>query len=363
MNILIIVSSLTGGGAERVAASWANGLIKRGNNVGVVTDYSKPVTYKIDTLVDKIPLPSSSKNKLARLLFDPIKKIKYYRKVIKNFNPDAILTVLHIAPISIKLAILGLKNKPLFILTDHNAYERPATSPMSSIEKFNKFHLNRIYDLVTVLTRRDKDILTTKNYHNVEVLHNPLFLEPVNQIPHKQKIILAVGRMDAWQSKGFDLLLKAWNRLYFKFPDWKLRIVGDSSPSNLNYLKSISDNPDSVEFINYTDSIEEEYKEASIFILSSRYEGWGLVLVEAMSQGCAAIACDYKGRQAEIIKESETGILIEPDNIDEMTKAIELLITDSNLRLTLQKHAPEAVRQFSEENIANQWLEILNNYR
>ena len=143
---------------------------------------------------------------------------------------------------------------------------------------------------------------------------NPLGLQPVNDIPHKQNIILAVGRLDDWHVKGFDVLIRAWARVVssFKFlvstDGWKLQIAGTGSEESLNYLKQLCKEngvEDSVEFLGFRKDVEKLYQEASIYVLSSRYEGFGLVLIEAMSQGCACVACDYKGRQREIIAPEE----------------------------------------------------------
>lgn len=363
MKILIIVSSLTDGGAERVAASWANGLKKIGNDVYVISDYSKPVTYKLQDGIVKIQIPIASKNKISRLLIDPIRKITFFRRTIKSIKPDVILSVLFIAPITLRVSLIGIKNNLLNILTDHNSYERPLSSPMSFKHRLNKFYLTRLFDHITVLTKRDKEILIGKGIKNVTVMYNPLFLNPLTKIPKKENIILAVGRMDAWHYKGFDLLIKAWNKLYKDYPSWKLRIVGNATQNTLQYLKSLCDPGCSLDLVKYTDNIQEEYKKASVFILSSRYEGWGLVLVEAMSQGCAAIACDNNGRQTEIISNNKNGIIIAPENIEAMITSLRILLDDSAFRDRLQKEAPKSVGQFSEINIAKKWMELLQNLK
>ena len=360
MNILIIVSSLTGGGAERVAACWANGLSNLGNDVSVMTNYSLPITYELNNNIRQINFPILSSNKISRLFIDPIRKIKYYHNIIKDLKIDVVITVLHITPI-IKLALLGLKNKPLFILTDHNAYERPKNAPMSRSQYFSKFYLNKIYDYITVLTERDKEILNSHNFTNVEVLHNPLFLTPQKiSSDKKENIILAVGRMDIWECKGFDLLINAWNKIYSNYPEWKLRIVGSASKEALHYLQQLKGKNTSIELVNYTKEINLEYEKASIFVLSSRYEGWGLVLVEALSQSCACIACDYNGRQAEIIQNNKNGILIKTDNVDDLENAIKSLIDNQDLREKLQQTAPDSVMHFSETETAINWMNLLS---
>ena len=109
---------------------------------------------------------------------------------------------------------------------------------------------------------------------------------------------LAVGRLNDWHYKGFDLLLKAWHCIGKEHPDWYLRIVGHGDEEAVSYLKSLAACIPNIEFKSHTPNIREEYQKASVFVLSSRYEGFGLVLTEAMSQGCDCIACDYKGRQS-----------------------------------------------------------------
>ncbi len=244
-------------------------------------------------------------------------------------------------------------------MTDHNAYERPDGIKMKWRQQCNKFFDNRLFDLVTVLTKRDKEILTRKGINNVEILHNPLFLEPVKTVPCKQKIILACGRLDAWHYKGFDVLIKAWRDIAPKYPDWKLRLIGHGSDQTKEFLYNIAGkDTENFEIVPYTTSIQKEYQDASIFVLSSRYEGWGLVMVEAMSQGCATIACDYNGRQAEVITDGENGLLCKPDNVDDLKRKISNLIEDEDLRHQIQEKAIPSTTRFAEPTVASK-LEAL----
>ncbi len=114
-------------------------------------------------------------------------------------------------------------------MTDHNAYERPEGHEMPLRQKRCKFRYNKYFERVTVLTNRDKEIMDSKGFRNVEVLHNPLFLKTADTVAEKDNVILAVGRIDAWNYKGFDLLINAWNKIFMKYPDWKLKIVGSGS--------------------------------------------------------------------------------------------------------------------------------------
>ena len=96
-----------------------------------------------------------------------------------------------------------------------------------------------------------------------------------------------------------------------------------------------------------------------IFVLSSRYEAFGLVLFEAMSQKCACIACDYLGRQSDIITDGLDGLLCETYNADALALKIDQLINDNSLRLSLQTHSTDNLNRFSETNITLQWESLL----
>lgn len=366
MRITIIVHALTGGGAERVAASWANGLSEVNHEVSVLSDLRQPVTYMTSEKVkllqrDCYKVKSNSFiEKVKAKLLNPIKAFRQYYRIMRYEKPDVLVSTLYLFPFMLVMASLLSGRKVPIIMTDHNAYERPKGVKMPWKQKAHKYIYNRYFDLVTVLTRRDKEILTKTGFKRVEVLYNPLFLKPVENVPKKEKIVLACGRGEAWHMKGFDVLLKAWGLISPGHKDWKLRIVGRMADKTKEWLKSLSgESAERVEFKSYTNEIVKEYTEAAIFVLSSRYEGWGLVLVEAMSQGCACVACDYKGRQAEIIEDGVNGLLCEPENVEELAKKIELLISDKSLREKLQTTAPESVEKFNELDTAKHFEKLI----
>ena len=94
--------------------------------------------------------------------------------------------------------------------------------------------------------------------------------------------------------------------------------------------------------------------------MSSRYEGFGLVLIEAMSQGCACIACDYKGRQCEIIQNDSQGLCCEPDDVDALAEAMRKMITDDEYRESIRNNAVERSKYYSLDNIMGKWEDLLS---
>lgn len=368
-----MVHNLTGGGAERVASLWAKGFGERGHIVGIVLNCTKddPVTYEVPTQVQMynltgLPWVSWLANKVHQKLNIDIYYIRRLRRILNDFLPDVVIGVLQPYAEWARIASKGMNVR--IINTEHNSFERPEGAlynPMTSRRYKEKYVLNKKYDYVTVLTEADKkcvhNILT-----NVSVLPNPLAYNHIVDFTHKDKIVLAAGRLDAWYVKGFDVLIKSWGNIASKYPDWKLQIAGDSKKNGYKYLKSIVDDlniKDSVEFLGFQPNMLFVYQRASIFVLSSRYEGFGMVLIEAMSQGCAPIACDYKGRQREIITCDREGLLCEPDNPKALAESIEKMIVNEEYRQNVQSNAIERSKYYSLDKTMDRWDEIIKQVR
>ena len=362
MKIFVVCSRLGYGGAEHVAVMWANGFAERGHDITLISNLYEEITFKIDERIKVRNLISSVDSKTKKWCG----AVKNVRKLAKENQPDVIISVMRVCSVIAKLAVIGL-NIPV-IATEHNAYEWPECNPMPFQARFFKFHLSKFYNAVTVLTEADKKIIGNRLKNSV-VIPNPLSLKPIEKISKRQNNVLAVGRLDAWLVKGFDVLIRAWaqviksnktanSRFKVQSEKWKLQIAGTGNEKSLNYLKQLckeNDVEDSVEFLGFQKDIEKLYQEASIFVLSSRYEGFGLVLIEAMSQGCACVACDYKGRQREIIQNVSQGLCCEPDDVKALAEALRRMMTDDEYRESVRKNAAERSKHYLIENVISQW--------
>lgn len=354
MKIAILVNKLTGGGAERVASLWANGFCDRGYEVVVIiSDNMSPQTYVLKPEVKTEFVSVNNRISIVRVLNRIIK----LRRVLRFEKPDIVIDVI---PSWKKIAAMTAHNY-IKISTEHNSFERPDNADVQ-VNCFEKFYLNRLYDHVTVLTQADKDVIGHRLKH-VTVLPNPLALKPVTTVPPKKNIVLAVGRLDAWYVKGFDILIKAWAKVSSSRKDWKLQIVGGGKDCNMFFLKTLCEKmlvSDSVMFTGFKADVLPSFQRASIFVMSSRYEGFGLVLIEAMSQGCACIACDYKGRQREIISNENEGLICQPDDVESLAAKLASLIDDEDMRRMLQKNAISRSCDFSIDKIMEKWDNLLN---
>lgn len=357
MNIVLLVNKLTDGGAERVASLWATGFVGCGNNVTIVLKNSTaPITYTVPPNVKIFKYNESPwyKFKLKRIFA----KFLWLRQIVKEALTDVIISIDSDMSLAMYIATLGM-HIPI-IHTAHNAFERPNGAPMPFRTRFEKIYLNKLYNHITVLTQADKDVIDKRLKH-VTVLPNPLTFNPIESMPPKEKIVLASGRLDEWHVKGFDVLLKAWAALDKRNEEWKLIITGGSKTGKgLEYLKQLCLGlgiQNTVEFVGYQTDMLPYYRNAAIYVLSSRYEGFGMVLIEAMSQGCACVVCDYKGRQRDIIGE-DAGIICLPEDIESLSLAIRKLMSDNSLRMLLGRKAVKRAEFFSIENTMKRWDEI-----
>jgi len=361
MKIFIVQSHLGGGGAERVGSMLANGFLQKNHEVYMITNLLDEVQYSLNEGVMLLNLVSSNRGKIRKWG----SAIYNLRKYVIMHKPDVIIGIMQLSSFVSKMACIGTKTH--VIMTEHDSFERPKSAPMPKVEYFCKYYLNQIYECVTVLTQADKDYIGNR-LKNVFVMPNPLLLNPVREIPQKKKVVLAAGRLDSWHYKGFDVLIKAFAKLVqsskFIVQDegWKLQIAGTGSEESLNYLKQLCKEngvEDLVEFLGFRKDVEKLYQDASIFVLSSRYEGFGLVLIEAMSQGCACIACDYKGRQREIVSSEKNGLLCLPESEDQLAQKLLVLLENIKLRNEIRMFAIERSKMYSLSSIINRWEQLL----
>lgn len=342
------------GGAERVGVMLANGL-SVSHSVYLISNTLEEPTYEVESSVQLLPLFSSISSKIDKWA----STLPNIRKYAKTYQPDVIIGVMETCSLVSKLATIGL-GIPI-IMTEHNAFERPKNTPLTKWQIITKFYINKLYCCVTILTEADKEFIGLR-LKNTVVMPNPLFLTPIIKSPVKDKIVLAAGRIDDWHCKGFDILLKAWGTIAKQYPDWTLEIAGDGRKVDLELLQNIvrkSEVENQVKFLGYQKNIVDRYKQSAVFVLSSRYEGFGLVLIEAMSQGCACVACDFKGRQREIIRNDSEGLVCVPNDVDALALAIKKMIDDDMYRQKVQKAAIERSKYYTMDKTIRRWEKLL----
>lgn len=210
-------------------------------------------------------------------------------------------------------------------------------------------------DRFVVLTEKDRDLWFELN--NVEVIPNPLPFMPTSVSPLTEKRVIAVARYS--REKGIDLLLQAWSEVEKRTNDWRLEIFGDGDTTAFEALiDKLGIDRNRCILNGRTSDIEQEYLKSSVAVCSSRFEGFGMIIIEAMVCGLPVVSFDCPWGPRSIIKDGEDGLLVENGHVDKLADAIASLMEDADKRNLFANNAIRNVQRFRIENIANQWRNL-----
>ncbi len=341
MKIFFVVRGLHNhGGIERVTSVIANNLADRGYQIGIVCLQKGKPYFTLDKGVELHYIPN---NRLFR--------IRNLKKLYAKQRPDvAIFLGSHRSFMNITAS----KGIPSITWEHFNANVN-----WHPLHKLSRKLAVKYSQRIVTLTQRDvENYIRLFEAENVICIPNPITIEKIEPSPRINKRVIAIGRLAG--QKGFDMLLDAWAKTQSRHQGWKLRIIG--SGGHLKKLeKQIKHNriEDSAEIVGATKDIANEYGHASIMVMSSRYEGLPLVLIEGMAYGLPIVSFDCDTGPSQIIENNKTGILVPPNNIDKLTEELDRLMADENLRNSFSANALQSVERFSTDNIIKQWEELL----
>lgn len=214
--------------------------------------------------------------------------------------------------------------------------------------------LRRLERLV-VLTEKDREAWT--DLTNVVAIPDPLPFVPTAVSPLTEKRVVAIARYS--HEKGIDLLLQAWAKVAQQVADWRLDVFGDGD--RMAYEQIIEDlhiDRSRCQLNGRTNDVEKEYCNSSIFVLSSRFEGFGMVITEAMACGLPVVSFDCPWGPRSIISDGEDGLLVENGNVDELAKSLCRLMCDVLLRQSMSYAAIKSVKRFEISQVAEQWKNL-----
>lgn len=215
-------------------------------------------------------------------------------------------------------------------------------------------HLGQL-DKLVVLTEKDRE--AWKELDNVVTIPDPLSFVPTSVSPLTEKRVLAIARYS--HEKGIDLLLKAWSKVALQMPDWRLVVFGDGDRKV--YEQIINDlhiDSSRCQLNGRTNDVEMEYCNSSIFVLSSRFEGFGMVLTEAMACGLPVVSFDCPWGPRSIISDGKDGFLVENGNVDALASSLSHLMQNPSLCKSMAKVGQMNVQRFYMEQIANRWKDV-----
>ena len=217
--------------------------------------------------------------------------------------------------------------------------------------------LVRRFDRFVVLTEEDKGYWG--DIPNITVIPNAALVQEVTPSTTKEKRIIAVGRMD--YQKGFDRLVEAWDIVCrdSHFADWRLDIFGQGEWREM--LQGMIDSrglQGSIALNAPTKGITDEYAASSMLVMSSNYEGFPMVMIEAMACGLPVVAFDFKCGPRDIIDNGRNGFIVPNGDIEGLASAMMKVMGDDELRRSMGAAAVKVTERYSEEAVMKQWVEL-----
>ena len=338
MNILFIINHLNAGGAEKILTVVANSFSKKNHKITIAKVSHDESFYVLEKEINILHIVNKNHK--------PLDLIFGIKSTISEIQPDIIIsfgTTMNIYSI-----IASKFSSVPIIVSEHTNFHRAKNEFWRKLRRlFYPFT-----DMLIVLTEYDYN--KYDYVRNVKQIYNPLELSSRHVDIKREKIILAVGRLH--KVKGFDLLLKAFANI--DNSEWRLLILGDGQErSNLELLAKELKIDQRVSMPGIIKDIELYYKKASIFVLSSRAEGFPGALCEAMGYGCPSIAFNCISGPNEIINDNFDGILVEPENVKELAKQIKNLQNNPVKRIQFSKNGKKIIERLNTNTITNKWLD------
>ena len=360
MKILYIVPKINNeGGVARVLSVKANYLIENfGYKVNILTQNNgdSDLFYDFNPKIELHDIILNG-NKTA-YFFQYIKKLN---KKIKLIKPDIII----VCDNGLKAFTIPyiLKTKIPIIFESHGSklIEEKQKDKFQVLTKlkllFKDYSANKFAKFVALSTESLKEW----NVINGIIIPNPLWFK-MNQFSDlKSKKVIAVSRHS--YEKGLERLLLIWKKVVEKHPDWTLDIYGKYSEDlGLQKIAQSLNISKNVVFHEPVKNINDKYLEASFYVMTSYYEGFPMVLIEAMASGLPCIAYDCPCGPRAIINNNENGFLVENGNLDSFIQKIELLIEDENLRIEMGKKSQKSSGKYNLEFIMQQWKLLFESF-
>jgi|688.fasta_scaffold23231_9 glycosyltransferase involved in cell wall biosynthesis len=361
MKILYITPKINNeGGVARVLSIKTNYLIEKfGYEVGIITQNEGNRDFFYDFNSKLALYDIELRGTFLSFLFQYISQVS---KVINRYKPDFIVITDNglkgfLFPVLIKT------NIPIVFEVHGSKFNQE--NPIGN-SVFSKINSKLNYNLRSYgITKFKKVIVQSQqsasewNIENIAIIPNPLSFQTNSLAELTNKKMIFVGRHS--YEKGIDRLLEIWECVSKKFPEWKLDIYGSS---NLEFDFYKSESISNITFYEPILNIQEKYQESSIFLMTSRFEGYPMALLEAMNCGLPAVCFDCPIGPRAIVINEENGHLVEDGNNEAFIAILTKLIENKELRLRIGKNAHQSsVENHNLVSIMNQWNALFLSFK
>ena len=356
MNIIYVIEDYSeNGGVERIVSDKANTLFTQYHHkVTIISVYrdNRKEQFKLDDGINLIhldvPFAKRTNNSLLRLisrLYTIFIAILRLNKEIKGLHPDIIFFT----------TTLGAILLPFCHTKARKIYESHLA------RNFNPF--NKLFFLTELRAERivcltNGDAREYKYAKRVDIIPNYINNVKSHVEDYSVKKAIAVGRLE--YQKGFDILIDCWKEIAKQYPDWKLDIYGEGAyreelQRQINSLQL----GDKVKLCGRNTNIIDVYPLYSLHIMTSRYEGQGIVLLEAQACGLSSVVFDYQYGASDIVSNGHNGLIIEQGNRKLFIEAAMKIMSSKELRKQYGINALEIGKRYSKENILKKWIKLI----
>ncbi len=365
MNIIFLLQSLAvRGGIERTLTDKANCLAVQGHQVTMVT-YEQGQHRLAFSLDKRVCVEDLDCRFFTLYRFSIIKRLYKMWKMKRRFsfkwnafvdklNPDVV--VMTTFADKFRKEIMSVSGRTKIVIESHTAF----VHDYQSDNLFRKYYLKRdLYyikkcDLLLTLTQGDTECWR-KIVNNVACVPNPVtfYCEEVNALNKETGRIISVGRLHS--VKRFDRLIESFSLISSKYPSWHIDIFGGGNEKEeLMMLIEKKGLKSKITIHDPTDDIYQEYQRSQFLVMSSDYEGFSLVIIEAMACGIPTVSTDCPFGPSEFISDGETGLLSKMDAQD-LADKMEWMITHEQEREEMGRKAHLAAAKYKKEVVMKQW--------
>ena len=358
-RVAFYIYSLDQGGAERVTSILANKFSEFKIDVTVIV--MKPVSLRSYTLADDVKVISMFEEPIEKtgsgLVFN-IKRIILLRKLIKHLSPQVLYTMMVDANVVGSIALLG-SAVPCVISERNDPSQFRVGRPWNAVRKI-AYGLS--YSAVAQTVRAQRWLNRNTRAKRVVVIPNPVEFPLLDSRPHvavpenSGPMILAVGRLCS--QKQFDHLVDAISQLTDEFPNWWVSILGEGVDRDTLREKIVNCGLDKkIKLVGRVGNIGDWYQSASMFVMTSRYEGYPNSLIEAMASGVPVVSYDCPSGPAEVIRHGANGRLAAANNVRDLVLNMRIIMADAtNAKNISAGKALDIRAMLNPDVIANKWL-------
>ncbi len=363
MKITLVIASLGAGGAERVLTLLAAGFVARGHEITVITlDRQVNDFYSLPKAIRRVSLDAFQESGgLIPALRHNTERLRKLRSSIRLSDPGCVISFCTETNVLTLLSLLGANVR--VIVTEHCDPTRFKVGAAWNLLRYMTYNLS--FKVASVSKGVSNGFRWLPRKRNI-VIYNPIVITESSDhsspetdgLDATRKWLVSMGRLA--DQKGFDILINAYSRIAADFPDWQLIIIGDGElHEKLSRLIFELGQTRNILLVGRLKNPFAVLKQARIFVMASRFEGFPMAHGEALLCGVPVIATNCPSGPNELIRDGVDGVLVPVEDVDTLSITMKDLMVDKDKRKCLTGNAQDVGNRFSLDKILGNWEDVI----